>query len=101
MGWSASYAISVDSTLTVRDVEVPLEAPVWSPAVCNNPVVDTALAAPSDDLHGMAAKCTAGDVLIYSALVVHEVLVDCEPGFDGSVVDDGELDCVRIVVAVD
>ena len=62
------------------------------PCVGAEPVVKSRLDSPSDDLDGVATGDSTGDVVVDSALVVEEVLVDGEGALHGSVVVELGLD---------
>jgi len=84
----------IDTAVSLLDLEESLESPGWAPGVSTEPVVKTSFISPSEDLDGVTTIETTTDVLIDSALIVEEILIDRELGFNGSVGKDFRLDLV-------
>eukprot|EP00906_Rhabdomonas_costata_P037616 RCo053015 len=82
------------------DLEQPLQAPGVAPAVHHQPVGHARLLAPSDDLHGMAAKLVPIDMVVHPAGVQQEVRVHDERPGDGAAREDRLLDFLGRVLAV-
>lgn len=91
-----SVALSVNSTVTLENLEGSLVAPGVVPGVNGKPVVFAIFGSPSDELDGVTSKFGSGGVLIDSALVGQEVFVDGESSGDSSVGVDVLLDLVNL-----
>ena len=85
---SASVQLSVDTAVTLLDLEETLVSPRVAPRVSAEPVVKAggAIMTPSDRLDGVTSSLTASLVIVDTALVVEEVFVDGESSLHWTVV---------------
>mmetsp|Transcript_30701 Transcript_30701/g.57367 ORF Transcript_30701/g.57367 Transcript_30701/m.57367 type:complete len:341 (-) Transcript_30701:186-1208(-) len=88
------HGLALDATFIppADDAEVALLAPVRVPAVGHLPVFHSAVHAPADNTHGMAAEDLRGSPLVDARHVVLEVRVDGESRLNRSVGHDGLLE---------
>jgi hypothetical protein len=93
-----SEGTGIDSTLSEGDSEESALSPSGVPRVSADPVLDSVLLSPSDELDGVSSEEVTLEVLVDSALVGHEILIDVETSLDGSVGEDFELDGLRVGV---
>lgn len=91
-------ALDAAMILATQNAEESLVAPVVVPRVCNQPVGHLLLAphAPAQDADGMTAQFLAMLVLVHTALVKDQILVDREGPLHGSVRHDLLLDVADI-----
>ncbi len=75
---SASVQLSVDTAVTLLDLEETAVSPRGTPGVSTEPVVKLGggIMTISDHLDGEASSLTTSLVIVNTALVVEEVLVD-------------------------
>ena len=73
--------MSVNSAVSSLNLEESFVSPCCIPWVCHEPVVNSIFSSPTEALNGMSSKKTSSFVLVNSALVVHEVLVNSEGSF--------------------
>jgi len=92
---SAGVELSVDATVALLDLEEAGHAPWGAPWVGAEPVVKASLSAPAEHLDGVTASNTTRDVVVNTALVVEEVVVDGEGSLHGSVVVELILDALN------
>ena len=92
---SATVHLLVDAAVALLNLEEASHAPADAPGVSAEPVVEAALNTPAEDLDGVATSDTAGDVVVDTALVAEEVLIDGESAFHGTVVVELILDGVN------
>jgi hypothetical protein len=88
----SSNDTSVDTAFTESDSEETVFTPSWAPRVGDDPVVGTIFVTPTDDLDGMTTESRSTLVSIDTTSIRHEILVDGETSFDGSVLEDVGLD---------
>jgi len=70
----------VEADLTELNFEESFLAPSGAPTVSSNPVVDTILAAPTDDLYDVTSQRLSWDVSVNTRFVIVEVtieVIDC------------------------
>lgn len=76
-GRQTGHGLALDPALVLaaHDPEVAVLAPVVTPRVCQQPVVDSVVgSAPAHELNGMAPQDAAVQVLVHAGLVVGEIL---------------------------
>lgn len=71
--------------------------PCIVPGIHAKPVVYAVLVAPADSFYRVAAKCTAGLMLINSTLVGQEIFVDGESRSDCAILEDVLLDIFNFI----
>jgi hypothetical protein len=91
---SARVQLAVDAAVTLLDLEEARVTPWGTPWVGAEPVVKagSAIETPTNDLDGMATSLRARLVVVNTALVVEEVLIDGEGAFHRAVVVELGLD---------
>ena len=92
--WETGCSLSFDSAFVVAssDLEFAIVSPSFVPAVDDCPVWGSVLDSPSDHLDCMTSKSTSRSVVVNSALVAEEIVVNGESNFNGSVGHDFSLD---------
>jgi len=71
--------------LTFLDTEETGLTPTCIPGVGSDPESGGTFKTPTDDFDGVTTEETTGGVFVDAGLVAHEVLVDLETGFEGSI----------------
>jgi hypothetical protein len=84
----SSNDTSVDTALAESDSEETVFTPSSVPRVGNDPVVDTIFVTPTNDLDGVTTESRSGLMSVDTTSIRHEILVDGEASFNGSVLDD-------------
>jgi len=82
----------VDTAFAESDSEETVFTPRSAPRVGNDPVVGTVFVTPTDDLDGVTTESRSGLMSVDTTRIRHEILVDGEASFDGSVLEDAGLD---------
>jgi len=83
---------TVDTAFTEGDSEETVFTPSWAPRVGDDPVVGAIFVTPADDLDGVTTESSSTLVSVDTTRVGHEIRVDGEASFNGSVLDDVGLD---------
>ena len=91
-GGKTSVDLTVDTAVTLEDLEGSLISPSVIPGVDGEPVVFTTFGSVADELDSMATKSTSSLMGVDSTLVGKEVLVDGEGSGNSSVGDNVCLD---------
>lgn len=71
--------------LASQDLEETIVTPILVPGVGNEPVGSTVLNTPAEKLDSVTAEVVTSDVLVDTRLVGHEILVDGEGDFHGTI----------------
>jgi hypothetical protein len=70
------------------DLEETFKSPLCSPRVSTEPVVHSAFITPTEDLNSVTSSESSSSVMVDSALIVEEVLIDIKSGFHWAVGED-------------
>jgi len=87
---------TVDTALSESNSEETVLTPIWAPRVSNNPVVGTIFITPTNNFNSVTTEDGSTLVSVDTTSVGHEVGVDGEASFDGSVLEDVSLDRSRV-----
>lgn len=90
---NTSDSLSLDSAFVVSssNLEESVITPTFVPAVSNKPVGSSVLNTPADHLDSVTSQSRSSGVVVNSALVGQEIVVDGEGNFDRSVSHDFSL----------
>jgi hypothetical protein len=88
----SSNNAGVDTALAESNSEETVFTPSWAPRVGDDPVVGTVFVTPTDDLDGVTTESRSGLMSVDTTSIGHEILVDGEASFDGSILEDVGLD---------
>jgi hypothetical protein len=91
---NTSHNLSFNSAFVVSssDLEEALVSPALVPAVGNQPVRSAALNTPTDDLDGVSSQSRSSSMVVNSALIGQEVVVNGEGSLNGAVGHNFSLD---------
>ena len=87
-----NLSLNTAFVVSSSDLEVSLISPSFVPAVSNQPVRRTWFNSPSNDFDSVASQSWAWSVVVNSALVGQEIVVDGEGSLNGTVGHDFGLD---------